>query len=364
MKKEQSLRDAFDLFDKDHSGLLGKSEIQHLLHRLGQNLSDEDIVNIMRDVDEDDDGMINFDEFRKLFARLCEESASDSVVVPDEIWKKIATMSIEHKYAYCQRTMVTRNHTQAELLALDRVVADVMIAKAVASAPFGLRGQIRKHIGLNVGSQALKTLINEEQKQLEIENGEAAFNDWIERSRILLRRQLSLLQGQSRWNLFKKQGNLHRIKEIMIAKNMRQSVHLRSQASGNRTSEQQTEVVSVVARFTPHPKMQNVRAIRSRAQANLKKLKQTAKMHGFFTHQKRISEMKRMYACCFFAELSSRYRELQKIDAEIKRSSQQLVTQRERLTNQNLQKAEQRLLQIQADQVKMQQLVSISLLSA
>ncbi|KAG6589633.1 putative calcium-binding protein CML27, partial [Cucurbita argyrosperma subsp. argyrosperma] len=62
------LRDAFDLYDQDHNGLISHSELHLVLTRLGINYSIEDCQRMIHTVDSDGDGNVNFEEFRKMMS--------------------------------------------------------------------------------------------------------------------------------------------------------------------------------------------------------------------------------------------------------------------------------------------------------
>ncbi|XP_023003784.1 probable calcium-binding protein CML27 [Cucurbita maxima] len=62
------LRDAFDLYDQDHNGLISQSELHLVLNRLGITCSKEDCQRMIHSVDSDGDGNVNFEEFRKMMS--------------------------------------------------------------------------------------------------------------------------------------------------------------------------------------------------------------------------------------------------------------------------------------------------------
>jgi len=59
----EELAEAFAMFDKDNSGSISSSELATILKNLNQNYSDEDITKMVRQVDADGNGEIDFDEF-------------------------------------------------------------------------------------------------------------------------------------------------------------------------------------------------------------------------------------------------------------------------------------------------------------
>ncbi|XP_011498133.1 PREDICTED: neo-calmodulin [Ceratosolen solmsi marchali] len=62
-QEEQELRDAFRVFDKHNRGYITASDLQAVLQCLGKNLSEEEIQDMIKEVDVDGDGRIDFYEF-------------------------------------------------------------------------------------------------------------------------------------------------------------------------------------------------------------------------------------------------------------------------------------------------------------
>ena len=57
------LRNAFKLYDWDQNGLISASELHLILNCLGMKCSVEDCHRMIRSVDSDGDGNVNFEEF-------------------------------------------------------------------------------------------------------------------------------------------------------------------------------------------------------------------------------------------------------------------------------------------------------------
>lgn len=76
-------RAAFDMFDKDHSGSISSKEFLKVLKNLGQNVTKEEAENILKDLDQDGSGEIEFEEFisymRKI--KIQEELNEEDVVI-------------------------------------------------------------------------------------------------------------------------------------------------------------------------------------------------------------------------------------------------------------------------------------------
>jgi len=59
------IRDTFRKFDKDHSGSLNMAEFRDILRKFNFDVSDQELITIMRKFDPNGDGSINYDEFCK-----------------------------------------------------------------------------------------------------------------------------------------------------------------------------------------------------------------------------------------------------------------------------------------------------------
>ncbi|KAH7574388.1 hypothetical protein JRO89_XS03G0290100 [Xanthoceras sorbifolium] len=66
--REGGLKEAFDVFDQDKDGLISVEELGLVLSSLGLNEGKkiENCKEMIRKVDMDGDGMVNFDEFKKM----------------------------------------------------------------------------------------------------------------------------------------------------------------------------------------------------------------------------------------------------------------------------------------------------------
>eukprot|EP01117_Protostelium_nocturnum_P010931 TRINITY_DN3951_c0_g2_i1.p1 TRINITY_DN3951_c0_g2~~TRINITY_DN3951_c0_g2_i1.p1 ORF type:complete len:147 (-),score=62.98 TRINITY_DN3951_c0_g2_i1:763-1203(-) len=63
---EEEMREAFSIFDKSGSGFIGASELKQVLGCLGENLTDQEAEEMIREADTDRDGKINFKEFYRI----------------------------------------------------------------------------------------------------------------------------------------------------------------------------------------------------------------------------------------------------------------------------------------------------------
>ncbi|KAG6388408.1 hypothetical protein SASPL_149833 [Salvia splendens] len=63
---KSELMEAFNLYDQDHDGKISATELHQILSRLGERCSELDCAGMIKSVDSDGDGFVNFDEFRKM----------------------------------------------------------------------------------------------------------------------------------------------------------------------------------------------------------------------------------------------------------------------------------------------------------
>lgn len=70
---EEELRQAFKMFDKSGSGYICASDLRVVIQCLGEDLTEEEIDEMIAEVDIDGDGRIDFQEF---LACMCEDKTS------------------------------------------------------------------------------------------------------------------------------------------------------------------------------------------------------------------------------------------------------------------------------------------------
>lgn len=66
---KENLRKAFQLFDKDKSGLISAEEIKVILG-LGKKFSEDVWMKVISEVDQNSDGQISFEEFEKMMSKF------------------------------------------------------------------------------------------------------------------------------------------------------------------------------------------------------------------------------------------------------------------------------------------------------
>ncbi|KAK0396115.1 hypothetical protein QR680_001570 [Steinernema hermaphroditum] len=62
-ENERELREAFQVFDKDNDGYISARELSFVMCNLGEKLSEEEVIDMIKEADLDGDGRVNFAEF-------------------------------------------------------------------------------------------------------------------------------------------------------------------------------------------------------------------------------------------------------------------------------------------------------------
>ncbi|XP_044535569.1 calmodulin-alpha-like [Gracilinanus agilis] len=65
---EESIREAFKVFDKDGNGYVSAAELRHVMTSLGEKLTDEEVDEMMGEADVDGDGQVNYEEFVRVLS--------------------------------------------------------------------------------------------------------------------------------------------------------------------------------------------------------------------------------------------------------------------------------------------------------
>lgn len=65
----KDLRDAFNLYDKDKNGKISAAELHSVMKGIGEKCSLKDCRRMISSVDDDGDGSVNFEEFKKMMSR-------------------------------------------------------------------------------------------------------------------------------------------------------------------------------------------------------------------------------------------------------------------------------------------------------
>ena len=60
---EAEIRESFKIFDKNGSGLISAAELRHVMMNLGESLTAEEVEELIGQVELDDQGLLNYDDF-------------------------------------------------------------------------------------------------------------------------------------------------------------------------------------------------------------------------------------------------------------------------------------------------------------
>lgn len=67
--QEEKLRAAFSMYDKDNSGMISTDEIKEVLG-VGKSITEDVWAQIVKEVDENGDGEVSFEEFKIMMENL------------------------------------------------------------------------------------------------------------------------------------------------------------------------------------------------------------------------------------------------------------------------------------------------------
>eukprot|EP00027_Filamoeba_sp_ATCC50430_P009746 CAMPEP_0168559194 /NCGR_PEP_ID=MMETSP0413-20121227/10388_1 /TAXON_ID=136452 /ORGANISM="Filamoeba nolandi, Strain NC-AS-23-1" /LENGTH=151 /DNA_ID=CAMNT_0008590395 /DNA_START=137 /DNA_END=595 /DNA_ORIENTATION=- len=73
----KELKNAFALFDKNGDGRISSSELKEAIKQLGQKVTDQEIAEMIKSVDKDGNGTVEFDEFVELMHKHMSEEPTD-----------------------------------------------------------------------------------------------------------------------------------------------------------------------------------------------------------------------------------------------------------------------------------------------
>ena len=72
------------MFDKDGDGTITAKELEIILKRLGQNPTDEELEEMIKEVDVDQNGTVDFSEFLTMMAGQMKENDAEEEM--QEVW--------------------------------------------------------------------------------------------------------------------------------------------------------------------------------------------------------------------------------------------------------------------------------------
>lgn len=66
---QESVKEAFKMFDKDGDGFITSDELKYVMTNLGEKLTEEEADEMLREADTNGDGVINYEEFIVMMTR-------------------------------------------------------------------------------------------------------------------------------------------------------------------------------------------------------------------------------------------------------------------------------------------------------
>ncbi|ELU09609.1 hypothetical protein CAPTEDRAFT_184797 [Capitella teleta] len=73
----EEFRESFNLFDRDQNGQITTQELGAVMNNLGQSPSDTELRDMIRELDADGSGTVDFKEFLTMYARKKKDVASE-----------------------------------------------------------------------------------------------------------------------------------------------------------------------------------------------------------------------------------------------------------------------------------------------
>merc|ERR1711998_78432 len=68
-EQKQEIREAFDLFDDDETNKISFKNLKRVAKELGENMTDEELQEMIDEADRDGDGEINEEEFMRIMKK-------------------------------------------------------------------------------------------------------------------------------------------------------------------------------------------------------------------------------------------------------------------------------------------------------
>ena len=60
-EKEEEIRDAFRVFDRDSNGYVSAAELKHIMTNIGEKLTEQEVNEMIQEVDVDSSGLMNYE---------------------------------------------------------------------------------------------------------------------------------------------------------------------------------------------------------------------------------------------------------------------------------------------------------------
>ncbi|APA11671.1 hypothetical protein sscle_08g064410 [Sclerotinia sclerotiorum 1980 UF-70] len=87
-------KEAFDSYDTDKGGNITVEEFGHVMKESGKDISEEELAQIIKEVDIDGDGTINFDEFIAMMTGRTRQKKEDLKSIEDDLRAESAPIPV------------------------------------------------------------------------------------------------------------------------------------------------------------------------------------------------------------------------------------------------------------------------------
>merc|ERR1711872_54252 len=114
--QDAEFREAFDEFDTDKSGAISHKELLGVMRAMGQNPTEDELLNMILEVDLDGNGTIEFPEFLELMKqKACEDDDADTIREAFKIFDRDKDGYISTKELKKVTTMLGQSLTKEEV---------------------------------------------------------------------------------------------------------------------------------------------------------------------------------------------------------------------------------------------------------
>ena len=101
-EQEDQIKQAWELFDEDDSGSIEHHELKEVMVNLGLNPTQDELDDIIRDIDKDMDGLIDYNEFLRLMSTKLKDAQTQ-----DELFEAFLVFDNTGKKYFTARELTT-----------------------------------------------------------------------------------------------------------------------------------------------------------------------------------------------------------------------------------------------------------------
>ena len=99
-EQEDQIKQAWQLFDEDQSGSIEHHELKMVMQKLGLNPTQDELDDIIRDIDKDMDGQIDYNEFLRLMSTKLKDAQTQ-----DELFEAFLVFDQHGKKSFGAREL-------------------------------------------------------------------------------------------------------------------------------------------------------------------------------------------------------------------------------------------------------------------